>query len=198
MGCQAFAWRFIPGTVRRDEQSTDLTQGWGKALVPAATEISAAGDGYADYHARCRGTNINEQTLLATDYLNHFNKIVMLLELLPDMPDCLDEAQEWRPKSYQEHFLDSTFSDKDLAVSAYDHVPEEYRIPFEDAISGMDQLIEASIGQLARAIEAEDMAIVSSVSQVATEELRSMIDGASTIIHGGSTAMEQDQIDALF
>ena len=40
-----------------------------------------------------RGKNINETTLLATDYLNHFNEIIMVLELVPDMPECLEEAQ---------------------------------------------------------------------------------------------------------
>ena len=38
---------------------------------------------------RARGSNVNEQTLLATDYLNHFNEVVMLLEMQPDMPDMI-------------------------------------------------------------------------------------------------------------
>ena len=42
---------------------------------------------------RARGSNVNDQTLLATDYLNHFNEVVMLLEMLPDMPEMLDEVK---------------------------------------------------------------------------------------------------------
>ena len=56
------------------------------------------------------GTNINEQTLLATDYLNHFNEVVMLIEMIADMPECLEDAQAWAPKSYQDHFRDSNVS----------------------------------------------------------------------------------------
>ena len=77
--------------------------------------------------ARVRGTNINEQTLLATDFLNHFNEIVMTLELVPDMPELLEEAKAWQPKTYQDHFRDSVFAEKDLAVEAYRHAPARYR-----------------------------------------------------------------------
>ena len=67
---------------------------------------------------RAEGTNVNPQTLLATDYLNHFNEIVMLLEMLPDLPDCLEDVQAWRPKSYAEHFTASAVADRELAILA--------------------------------------------------------------------------------
>ena len=77
----------------------------------SAPDDPAPVDGADAYRARIKGTNIDERTLLATDYLNHFNEIVMLLELVPDLPDCLEDAKEWRPKSYAEHFRDSGFVD---------------------------------------------------------------------------------------
>ena len=42
-----------------------------------------------------RGKNINETSLLATDYLNHFNEIIMLLDMIPSMPECLEDARGW-------------------------------------------------------------------------------------------------------
>ena len=44
-----------------------------------------------------KGKNINEETLLATDYLNHFNEIIMILDMIPMMPECLDDAKAWAP-----------------------------------------------------------------------------------------------------
>ena len=41
--------------------------------------------------ARLRAANINPHTGLATDYLNHFNEAVMLLEMVPDMPECAED-----------------------------------------------------------------------------------------------------------
>ena len=63
------------------------------------------GNEFKRYQERVRGTNISEQTLLATDYLNHFNEIVMLLEMLADIPECFEDAKAWAPKSYPDHFL---------------------------------------------------------------------------------------------
>jgi len=37
-------------------------------------------------------TNVNNNTFLETDYLNHFNEIVMLV--VSDMPDILEDAKE--------------------------------------------------------------------------------------------------------
>ncbi len=90
---------------------------------------------------RVKGSNIDETTLLATDYLNHFNEIVMLLEMVPDMPDMFEVVKAWQPKSYKDHFKDSTIADKDLAIEAYDHVPGIYREPFEQTIEQINSMI---------------------------------------------------------
>ena len=42
------------------------------------------------------------------------NEAVMLLELIPDMPEMLDDAKRWAPKPYKQHFRDSGFMAKDL------------------------------------------------------------------------------------
>ena len=77
------------------------------------------------YRRLVKGTNINETSLLATDY-QIINEIVMILELVPDMPEMIEDAQDWKPATYIEHFEASTFSDKDLAVWAYENAPPEY------------------------------------------------------------------------
>ena len=38
--------------------------------------------------ARLAAANINPRTGLASDYLNHFNEAVMLLDLLQQAPEC--------------------------------------------------------------------------------------------------------------
>lgn len=45
----------------------------------------------AAWAERLRVANINPRTGLATDYLNHFNEAVMLLEMIPDMPECAED-----------------------------------------------------------------------------------------------------------
>ncbi len=64
--------------------------------------------------------NINPTTGLATDYLNHFNEAIMLLEMVATCPDCLADFPRWQPMSYREHFQASHFKGRDLAIAAYD------------------------------------------------------------------------------
>src|SRR5215213_8635300 len=66
-----------------------------------------------------RAANINPRTGLATDYLNHFNEAIMLLEMLTACPECIEDFLIWQPLSYGEHFTASNFKDRDLAIAAY-------------------------------------------------------------------------------
>src|SRR5271167_4922918 len=70
--------------------------------------------------AALRAANINPRTGLATDYLNHFNEAIMLLEMIPDMPECAEDFLTWSPLSYCEHFMASNFKARDLAIEAYE------------------------------------------------------------------------------
>src|SRR6202041_3733935 len=84
--------------------------------------------------ARLRAANINPRTGLATDYLNHFNEAVMLLEMIPDMPECAEDFLGWQPLSYAEHFTASNFKARDLAIEAYNAADARIRSEF-DAIT---------------------------------------------------------------
>src|SRR5712675_3345098 len=70
--------------------------------------------------AALRAANINPRTGLATDYLNHFNEAIMLLEMIPDMPECAEDFLSWHPLSYAEHFMASHFKSRELAIEAYE------------------------------------------------------------------------------
>jgi len=61
-------------------------------LAGVAPEEMAA---YLDFRGRVRGANIDERTLQTTDYVNHFSGVIMLLEIVPDAPECLEEAVQW-------------------------------------------------------------------------------------------------------
>src|SRR3546814_21084129 len=62
------------------------------------------------YRPLVRGTNINATSLLATDHLNHFNAVVTVLALVPDMPDIDKEAPAWKHTTHTQHFPASVAS----------------------------------------------------------------------------------------
>src|SRR6476659_10689117 len=93
--------------------------------------------------ARLRAANINPRTGLATDYLNHFNEAIMLLEMIPDMPECAEDFLLWYPLSYREHFTASNFKARDLAIEAYESADATIRAEFDNITSAMTSILTA-------------------------------------------------------
>lgn len=163
------------------------------------------------YRRLVEGTTINGTTLLSTDYLNHFNEIVMMLELAVDMPDVLEEMDAWQPKSYARHFHDSGFSHKELAVAAYEHAPAEFRAPFDQTIAAIETMISEALPRARELLSGPDTEAARHHVLSMTHNLRALIERASAIVNGEQVAddldgagtahekvMEQNDIDALF
>ena len=153
-------------------------------------------ESYESFKNRVQGTNINQTTLLATDYLNHFNEIIMLVDMISDMPECIEDVAAWKPKTYQDHFRDSGFSDKGLAVAAYDHSPAYYQAPFErivDQLNGAILQVAAKLVQAAARNNAEEIA----AAALFGPELRLLVEKAGAIINGDAEGMDQAHVDAM-
>ncbi|MEE8333192.1 MAG: hypothetical protein V3R85_05020 [Alphaproteobacteria bacterium] len=147
---------------------------------------------------RLADTNINSVTLLATDYLNHFNEFVMLLDLVADSPDLQDMLSDWEPKSYITHFIDSGFSDKELAIEAYALAPPLYRDPFDATIQQLNLLISAIQGELKDLVGDSNPDRISTAVTTASQEIRRLVDIASAVTNGVATTSRQDEIDQMF
>ena len=150
-----------------------------------------------DIRRRLVGTTINEESLLATDYLNHFNEVIMMLELVAVDPDCLEEVRQWSPKSYPDHFRDSNFTHKDLAILAYYRAPEEYRKPFDATIAQLDRRVLDAVDEVAELIKAGQSDRLCDEVQRLSRNLQRLIDIASAIIHADQRGMGQSEIDEL-
>lgn len=101
--------------------------------------------------ARLRAANINPRTGLATDYLNHFNEAIMLLEMIPDLPECAGDFLAWRPLSYAEHFMASNFRARDLAIEAYETADADIRAKFDHLTGSMTRIL-TEVGAAMRAL----------------------------------------------
>src|SRR5215470_16082603 len=95
--------------------------------------------------AKLRAANINPQTGLATDYLNHFNEAIMLLEMIPDIPECSEDFLAWSPLSYAEHFWASNFKARDLAIEAYESASVDIRAEFDQMTETMTSILHEVI-----------------------------------------------------
>jgi hypothetical protein len=156
-----------------------------------------AAGGPAQFAARLAGSNINQESYLATDYLNHFNEIIMIIGLIPEMPCCLEEARSWSPKSYVAHFRESALSNRELAIEAYHRAPAHYRLPFDDTVEAMDRLVVNGLVALEdAAAKGQDGRVAELVLELSSK-LQRLIDRASAIIHGHNIYLDQDGIDQI-
>src|SRR5664279_5116558 len=85
--------------------------------------------------AELRAANINPRTGLATDYLNHFNEAVMLLEMIPDMPECAEDFLAWHPSVSYTHLRASHFKTRELAIESYESADAIIRAEFDNITS---------------------------------------------------------------
>jgi len=133
--------------------------------------------------AALKAANINPRTGLATDYLNHFNEAIMLLEMIPDIPDCVGDFLEWQPLSYAEHFTASHFKARDLAISAYETADAGVRAEF-DQITGSMTAILTAVSKAMR--EAKQDATRARLAEQAADWVKPLVVAAGGIINGGS------------
>ena len=127
--------------------------------------------------------NINPHTRLATDYLNHFNNVVMLLELVPDMPDMADEVLTWTPASYEAYFHASHFRERDLAIAAYHAADPAIRDEFDAAITHLDCTMAEAM-QLVETNDPADPVIGHRIRDILDGRLKPGIAAASGIVNG--------------
>ena len=135
--------------------------------------------------AQLRAANINPRTGLATDYLNHFNEAIMLLEMIPDMPECAEDFLTWHPLSYSEHFWASNFRARDLAIEAYESADTKIRAEFDNITSTMTSILTA-VGSAMRQVRQDKTR--ATLAEQATAWVKPLVALAGGIINGGSEA----------
>src|SRR6266436_8916190 len=135
--------------------------------------------------AKLRAANINPCTGLATDYLNHFNEAIMLLEMVPDIPECSEDFLAWYPLSYAEHFTLSNFKARDLAIEAYELADTRIRAEFDNIPSTMTSILTA-VGQAMREVRQDKTR--ATLAEQATIWVKPLVTLAGGIINGGTDA----------
>jgi hypothetical protein len=154
---------------------------------------SSAGETQGASAAELMAANINPRTLLATDYLNHFNEAIMLLELIPDMPDCYELFLEWKPLSYAEHFIKSNFKARDLAIASYEAASPHIRAEFDTLVANMTRIL-TTVGDAMRTVQQDRTRAM--LAEQAAGWVKPMVGTAGGIINGRDQESDVDSIMA--
>lgn len=142
-------------------------------------------------HRLLLDANINPRTGLATDYLNHFNEAIMLLEMIPDMPECAADFLDWQPTGYREHFAASNFKGRELAIMSYDLLDAALRTEFENLTGTMTSILTAVGAAMREAKQDRTRAIL---AQQATGWVKPLVTLAGSMINGAGPSADVDSI----
>ena len=166
--------------------------------VEAVQAADEAPDGAAGDAPRLADANINPVTGLATDYLNHFNEAIMLLEMLPGCPECRDDFLGWRPMSYREHFVASRFKGRDMAIAAYDAADPDLRGCLDTLANTMSDVLEATRAAMNAGMPPE---AAGALASRAAASLKPLVARAGAVINGdtdaSATNIPQTVVDRL-
>ncbi len=140
--------------------------------------------------------NINPMTWLATDYLNHFNEAIMLLELAATDPDCLKDLLAWTPKTYREHFASSHLQGRHIALAAYDAADPIARDSLEKLSGMMSVVLQATCVAMRAQMSPDD---VQALAASVVSGLKPLVARAGAVINGEAAAAQSPQVavDAL-
>ncbi len=173
-------------------------------LQAAREEIVDAFQRAMTEHMRAHtdNTQVHADTLLASDYLNPYNVLLMLLETLPQAPaECADDLAQWRPANYEEHFQACGLRDSSLAIAAYRNAPAEARDAFDAAAVELEEASCRAVAGARLCLEAGDDEGLFDHCETEAQRLRALLHKTADIIDGidgGKAPARQARIDALF
>ena len=159
-------------------------------MMPASSQpapANSASDALSP--AALAAANINPVTRLATDYLNHFNEAIMLLEMIPDMPECADDFLVWEPLSYPDHFRVSNFKARDLAIAAYDAADPEIRTRFDGLCDTLTSILTAIRDAMTEATQPTTRV---RLAEQATGWLKPLVIQAGGVINGADEIQAEE------
>lgn len=170
----------------------------GSAIANAALVVTEPADagtpGAEARHRLLLDANINPHTGLATDYLNHFNEAIMLLEMIPDIPECAADFLTWQPIGYREHFAASNFKARELAIVTYDSTDPALRAEFDNLTGTMTSILTAVGAAMREAKQDRTRAIL---AQQATGWVKPLVTLAGSMINGTGNSADVDSIMKL-
>lgn len=165
---------------KRNPRQAEIPEDVSREDIVAAFRSAMVGH----FRSHVPGTNINEATLIASDYLNHFHELVMLLEAIGTEPKKFaDDLLSWHPLTYEEHFSESGFRDKNLAIAAYRRAPPRIRARFDDAVARLHGEALTIVGEVAGELS-NGSARLDKTCEKAAQRLRLLIDEANAIANG--------------
>ncbi len=146
--------------------------------------------------AELQAANVNPATGLATDYLNHFNEVVMLIEMVDSMPECAEDIADWQPYDYRSHFEITNYVGKEVAIASYDGADPALRAEFDTIIKALSDAVDSLRADILVAAQDESQRFPD-ILPILDRDIRPLISMAGAMINGHIPVGVQEDDDAF-
>ncbi|MDE2363215.1 MAG: hypothetical protein KGM42_11105 [Hyphomicrobiales bacterium] len=147
---------------------------------------------------------INPASGLANDFLNVYNEILMLIEMLPEAPELADDVFAWRPCSYRAYFMQSELPGSNEALDAYARLEPAFRMLFETSVELLAECGIAATRAIEKAIASGDQAQSELLADLCADwclNIRRQLEATEQLITLGRAAARYDRqamVDVVF
>lgn len=172
-------------------------------LLAGATGVSGTSYGpppearVAEIAARAR-IGVDAVTGLATDFLNQFNEVSMLLDMIASDPSLIEDLEAWRARDYIAHFAASGFADRHLVLEAYELSPPLTRRRFDALCGELADILGQGLAFLSNCRTAGADAALAPAAEALRDEVRTHLDRLDALIHAGRRRPTQHFVDTMF
>ncbi len=156
-------------------------------MTPPAQPPSPIAEVPADLAERAAAL-VNPASGLANDYLNIFNEIVMMIDLLPEMPDLAGHIGAWSPVTYRAYFRASTLAGRESALVAYEGLEPSFRKTFERCAADLSRAARAACATILDLVGRDDGGADSALIQSCAEQadrLRARLERMTDMVNDG-------------
>lgn len=141
---------------------------------------------------------IDSVTGLATDFLNQFNEVSMLLDMVVDDPLLIEDLEAWQARDYVAHFMASGFADRHLVLEAYRLSPPLTRQRFDALCGELGDVLAQGLAFLSNCRAAGAESAIASAAAALGAEVRRQLDRLDALIHAGRHRPAQLDVDRMF
>lgn len=138
--------------------------------------------------------NVNISTGFATNYLNHYVEILLLLEMLPSMPEGVDDIKQWQPINYSDHVKQSGLPNHHLVLEAFNHTDWKRREALEKASNTADVAILHYAKKAINAASNGDTDLIQTIAEEAKVVLTPILEKISGVINAPSS-YDNEQVE---
>jgi len=147
----------------------------------------------------CLVSGIDAETGFASDFLNQFNEVVMLLDCVAAHDSfAIDDLLEWEPRGYAAHFAAGRLAERLRIVRAYRMAPKGPRRRLDSLSRELAGLVTAGAAFIAACRRAGADDSVAPLARHLASDVRRRLATLDSLVHAGTQRPSAAEVSMLF